>query len=163
LRARRRWSGAIRAALAGGTPPEKGAAQLKLLKASSLRIVLVLVGWIATGVTALIPVIISARSAETALIQRAETAYEIVTIWAVYRLGARVLRFPPPRGGMHVIINVVWAVFSYVIIGGSVEVMIGAPTLAAGLAGIPFGIVFYLLIARQSKPASAATSGTEHS
>jgi len=121
------------------------------LKAVGLRTGLILAGWLCTAITGILPAILAARDADLELIKRAETAYEIVTIWAVYRLGARLLRLPLPGRVMRVVLNLAWAVFGYVIVGGTVEILIGHPTLAAGVAGLSFAIVLYLLLARQVK------------
>jgi hypothetical protein len=117
-------------------------------KSIGLHAALVLVAWfVGSGVFGFIPMFVAPAAIHDnwALYQKAANAYEVFGIWVVYRIGALLFRFPPPRGIMLILIRLTWCFFAYGIAGGTAELLIGHPTLVAGLAGIPLAIVVFFL------------------
>jgi hypothetical protein len=125
------------------------------MKAVALRIGLVLFAWLLGSVLAMFLMIFVGRQAldtNHRLYDNANSAYILFFSWAMYRMEAYLARLPLPRGKMRTVINLTWAILAYTVVGGSVELVVGGPTLAAGLSGIPFAVVLYLLLARQQSP-----------
>lgn len=129
-------------------------------KSIGLHAAFVIVAWfVGSGLFGFIPIFIANPSyVHSGMMQKAISGYEVFGVWAVYRIGARLFRFPGPRGVMFVLIRLTWCIFAYVIVGSSVELIVGHPTLAAGLAGIPLAIVVLFLPRPQKPPAQTAPS-----
>lgn len=125
-----------------------------MLKTWAIRTALVLIGWLLSGFVAMIPLLIASKETldnNYTLYQKADTGYILFCIWTTYRLGARGFRLSPPTGYMKATIDLMWVLWSYVIVGGSVELAVGHPTIAAGLSGLPLAVVLYILLKRQGK------------
>ena len=121
-----------------------------MLKTLSKRVGLIVAAWlIGSTVFGFIPMLLGLFSLQHfEMYQRLQNGYEAFGVWVVYRIGARLLHLSPPSGLQLALIRLTWCFFAYVLVGGSVEVAIGRPTIAAGLSGIPLAIVLYLLLAR---------------
>ena len=117
-------------------------------KSIGLHAALVLIAWfVGSGVFGLIPDFIAPRTlpVSSPLLHKATMAYELFGIWAVYRIGARLFGFPGPKGAMFVLVRLAWCFFAFTTLGGTVELLIGHPTIVAGLAGIALAIAVFFL------------------
>ena len=117
-------------------------------KSIGLHAALVLVAWLlgdAIFGTAVIYIAPDSALHNFPMFQKLQTGYGAFGIWVVYRLGASLLRFPPPQGAMFYLVRLTWCFFAYAIVGGTIETMIGHPTPMAGLAGIPLAVVVFFL------------------
>jgi hypothetical protein len=131
----------------------------KKLKTIALHVALVIVAWLIGGGTfGFIPMVMVEKDHNWDQLQRLTLGFEVFGNWVIYRIGAHLLRFPPPGEGMALLIRMAWCFFTYVLVGGSVEVAIGHPSIAAGLSGIPLGIVLFLLLARHDASAKTVTA-----
>jgi hypothetical protein len=129
------------------------------LKSIGLRIGLFLVAWflgsVIFGFLAL--VLFGPYALDHERFMGVQAAYGTFGIWIAYRIGARLLSFPGPRGVMFVVIRLTWCFLAYLIVGASVEVVVGHPTIAAGLSGIPLAVVMFFL--PWPKPGAGAFPG----
>jgi hypothetical protein len=116
-------------------------------KSIGLHAALVLIAWfVGSGVFGVLPFFMpTPLHADSDLFQRALHVYEASGVWVVYRIGARLFKFPGPTGVMFTLVRLGWCLFAYSIVGGTTEFIIGHPTLAAGVAGIPVAIVVFFL------------------
>jgi hypothetical protein len=117
-------------------------------KSIGLHAAVVLVAWfVGSGFFGLIPDIIAPRTlpVDSPLLHKATIAYELFGIWVVYRVGSRLFKFPGPKGTMFMLVRLAWCFFAFTTAGGTVELLVGYPTFAAGLAGLVLAIVVFFL------------------
>jgi hypothetical protein len=116
------------------------------------RIGIFILAWVLGSTFAFIPALLLLPSSATREhISGAETAFILLGTWVFYRLEARTFRLPTPRGRMITVINIGWAVFAYSFVGGTIVAVIGHPSLAVGVVGLPAAIVLYVLLAERTK------------
>ena len=119
------------------------------LRAILSRVGLFVVAWlVGSAVFGVVADLVFSPIHSTEISQRLVNGYEAFGVWCVYRIGARLFRFRAPRGPMLMLNRLTWCFFAYSLVGGSVEVAVGHPTLAAGVSGIPLAVVLYLLLTR---------------
>lgn len=116
-------------------------------KSIGLRVVLFFVAWFVGSVLFgfLAVGLLAPYAVDHERFMEVQAAYGTFGTWIAYRIGARLLSFPGPRGVMFVLIRLTWCFLAYLIVGSSVEVVVGHPTIAAGVAGIPLAIVVFFL------------------
>ena len=121
-----------------------------VLRQWGIRIGLLIRSWIVGG--AVFGVIAATLyGGESERFQQVVSAYVILGTWVCYRLGARILRLPPPRGVMCTFINLFWCLQTFAFVGGAEEALVGRPNLGAGFSGIVAAVLLYLLLAQHTK------------
>lgn len=115
-----------------------------------LRLALLILAWIvASVIVALTAPFFFALSGH--FDERMDSAFIVVGTWAIYRIGLANAGFPLPRGAACIVVNVTWVIATFLIVGGTIENLVGSPTLAAGFGGMVAAALLFLLLHDKTK------------
>jgi len=134
-------------------PPEPSRFSFKgFLKGSLIRIGFVLVGYLCTAATGTVIILFLGSISnhnDWDRIDKLSSVAALMVVIGAYRFGAWKAGFPKPGRIVRTLLNITWAVLTFVVVGGTVEIAIGHPNIGSGIAGIVAAVLVYMIVNRR--------------
>jgi len=122
-------------------------------KGFALRVGIVLFGWFVTAFTGMAFTLlldeIGGAEHDFDRITKVTGVAALMVIIGVYRVAARKFKFRKPSRVVRVALNITWVVLTFFAVGGTVEIAVGHPNIAAGISGIVAAVLVCMLVSRK--------------